>query len=112
MSNDVTCKTTRVCNIRLNIFEGWVRTLKDVRHFSDLRKILLPFGALEAQGYKFSGIDGVLKVTKDSMTVLKAKCTVNLYNMIGSVMNDDDSVTTEKENTTRLWHMRLGHMSE
>jgi len=30
-------------------------------------------GALEAQGYKFSGADGGIKVTKGSMMILKGE---------------------------------------
>jgi len=35
-----------------------------------------------------------------------------LYKLIGSFIIGDTSATNEKEDTTRLWHMRLGHMSE
>jgi len=34
--------------------------------------------------------------------VLKAKCMVNLYKIIGSMVIGDASVATEKEDTTRL----------
>ena len=71
---------------------------------------LLSLGALKAQGCKFTY--GALKVTKGSMTVLKAECMVNLYKVIGSVVIGNASVATEKEDTTRLWLMRLRHMSE
>ena len=37
---------------------------------------------------------------------------MNLYKVIGSVVIGDAFVATEKVDTTRLWHMRLGHMSE
>ena len=82
-----------------------------MRHIPDLRKTLLLLGALKVQGYKFSGTNGVLKVIKGSMMVLKAEHTTNLYNVIISVVIGDASVATEKD-ITRLWHMRLGHMSE
>ena len=52
-----------------------------------------------------------IQVSKGSMTVLKAERTVNLYKVIESVVIGDVSVATEK-GTTRLWHMRLRHMSE
>ena len=38
-----------------------------------MRKNLLSLRALKAQGYKISGMDGVLKVTKGSMMVLKVE---------------------------------------
>ena len=77
-----------------------------------MRKNLLSLGALEAQGFRFSGGDGILKVSKGSMTVLKGERVANLYRMKGSIIAGDASVSTEKEDTTRLWHMRLGHISE
>ena len=46
------------------------------------------------------------------MTILKGERTINLYKLIGSIVIGDTSAVTEKEDTTRLWRMRLGHMSE
>jgi len=83
-----------------------------MRHVPDLRKNLLSLGSLKAQGCKFSDMDGTLKVTKGSMMVIKAELIVNLYKIIESVVIGDASVVTEKEDTIRLWHMRLGHISE
>ena len=39
-------------------------------------------------------MDGVLKVAKGSMMVLKGELTSNLYKVIGSVVNGDASVET------------------
>jgi len=91
MGNDAACKTVRKGSIRMKMFDEHVRTLKDVRQVLDPRKNLLSLGALEAQGYKFSGADGVLKVTKGFMMVLKGDRTTNLYKVIGSVMISDAS---------------------
>jgi len=46
---------------------------------------------------KFSGIDGGIKVTKSSMTILKGERTTNLYKMEGRIIVVDASATTEKE---------------
>jgi len=67
MGYDVACKTVGICSIRMKMFDGRVRTLKDVRLVPNLRKNLFLLGALEAQEYKFSSTDGVLKITKGSM---------------------------------------------
>jgi len=69
-------------------------------------------GALEARGYKFSGVDGGIKFTKGSMTILKREQTANLYKLTGSIIVGDASTAIEKEDTTRLWQMRIRHMSE
>ena len=84
------------------MFDGQVRTLTNVRHVSDLKKNLLSLGALEARGYKFSSVDGGIKVTKSSMTILKGERTVNLYKLTGCIIVGDASAATEKEYTTRL----------
>ena len=81
-------------------------------HVLDLRKNLLSLGALETQGCKFSGADGGIKITQNYMRVFKGQQTVNLYKLTGSLTIGDTSAATEKEDTTRLWYMRLEHMSE
>ena len=84
----------------------------NVRHVPDLKKNLLSLGALKARGYKFSDADGGIKVTKGSMMILKGEQTTNLYKLTRSIIIGDASAGTQKENTIRFWHMRLGHMSE
>jgi len=59
------------------MFDGNVQTLSNVHHISDLRKNLLSLGALKAQGCKFSGADGGIKVTKGSMMILKEEQITN-----------------------------------
>ena len=81
MGNDIVCKTIGIGNIRTRMFDGQVRTLTNVRHVLDLKKNLLSLGALEARGYKFSGADGVIKVTKGPITILKGERTTNLNKM-------------------------------
>jgi len=46
------------------------------------------------------------------MTILKGERKANLYKLTESIIISDASATTEKEDTTRLWHMRLGQVSE
>ena len=112
MGNNTICKRIDFGNIRMRMFDGQVRTLPNMRHVSDLKNNLLSLGGLKAQGCKFSGVDGGIKVTKGSMMILKGERTTNLYKMTGSVVVGDASTTTKKEDTIRLWHMHLGHMSE
>jgi len=81
MGNDVVCKTIDIDNIRMRMFDGQVRILTNIRHVPNLKKNLLSLGSLEARGYKFSGADGAIKVTKGSMTILKGERTTNLYKL-------------------------------
>ena len=102
MGNDDACQIVEIGSIHMKIFDGRIRTLKDVRHIPDLRKNLFLLGALEAQGYTFSGTNGVLKVNKCSMMVLKGERTMNLYKVIKSVVIGDASIAKKKEDTTRV----------
>jgi len=73
MGNDTMCKTVSIDNIRMKMFDGQVRILTNVRYVLNLKKNLLLLEALEARGYKFSGADEAIKVTKGSMTILKGE---------------------------------------
>ncbi|GJW20938.1 retrovirus-related pol polyprotein from transposon TNT 1-94 [Tanacetum coccineum] len=67
-------------------------------------------------GFKYTSENGVLRVSKGALVVMKAtKGTSSLYTLQGETITSSASVScTEKSNSdlTKLWHMRLGHMSE
>jgi len=44
--------------------------------------------------------------------IIKGEQTENLYKLTGSIIVDNASATTEKEDTIRFWHVCLGHISE
>jgi len=44
--------------------------------------------------------------------ILKGEWISNLFKLTGNIIVGDASAATEKEDTIRLWHMRLGHMSK
>ena len=73
-------------------------------------KNLISVGALETLGLEVSIRDGVLKMTKGSMVVLKGVRRNNLYYLIGSTVTGHVATSIDSDNdSTRLWHMRLGH---
>src|SRR3954464_15392387 len=102
MGNDAECNVIETGNIQMRMFDGQVQTLSNVRHVPSMRKNLLSLEALEAQGFRFSGEGGVIKVSRGSMTVLMGERVAKLYRMKGSIIAGDASVATEKEDTTRL----------
>eukprot|EP00253_Pinus_taeda_P019972 PITA_19972 len=89
-----------------------IRTLTSVRHVPDLKKNLISLGVLDSDGYKFTGQNGVLKVFKGALVVMKAEKVGNIYRLKGSTQTNEATIASEKETSTRLWHQRLGHMSE
>ena len=71
MGNDTSCKVAGIGNIRIKMFNGIVRTLCDVRHVPDLRKNLISLGTLDCNGFSYKSTNGVMKVSKGAMTVMK-----------------------------------------
>ena len=113
MGNNVSCQTVGMGDIRIKMYDNTVRTLTSVRHVPDLKKKLISLGVLDLDGYKFTGHDGVLKVFKGALVVMKAEKVGNLYRLKGSTQVSEAVVVSEKEEAgTHLWHQRLGHMSE
>jgi len=63
-----------------------VQELKEVRYVHQLKRNLNSVGALEALGLEISIEDGVLKMTRGSMVVLKGVRHNNLYYVKGSMV--------------------------
>jgi len=56
----------------IKMFIRMVRELKDVMYVPQLKKIFISVGDLKALGLKISDRDGVLKILRGSMVVLKS----------------------------------------
>ncbi|XP_060170465.1 uncharacterized mitochondrial protein AtMg00300-like [Lycium barbarum] len=56
----------------------------------------------------------VLKVSKGALVLMKGTRRGTLYYLQGSIMKGSVAVSNSlsDDDVTRLWHMRLGHMSE
>ena len=60
-------------------------------------------------------VSGVLKVSKGAFVVMKARKAGSLYVLHGSIVTgfvEISAMPMSDFNVTKLWHMRLGHMSE
>ena len=60
-------------------------------------------------------VSGVLKVSKGAFVVMKARKAGSLYVLHGSTMTGSVAVSSSPMSdsyVTKLWHMRLGHMSK
>ena len=95
------------------MFDGMVWKLKEVRYVSQVKKNLISVGTLEALGHKVSIRDGVLKMTRGSMVVLKGIWCNNLYYLIGSTVTGWVVTSISLGDVcTQVWHMRLEHTWE
>ena len=116
MGDDSPCQIIGIGSVQIKMHDGIIRTLTDVRHILDMRKNLISLSTLDGKGYKYSGGDGVLKVSKGSLIVMKGDLkSANLYRLRGTTIICDAAVISNSLSNfdaTNLWHMHLGHMSE
>ncbi|KAH9803321.1 hypothetical protein KPL71_001718 [Citrus sinensis] len=111
MGNDKPCRTIGIGTIRLKMFDGMVRELKEVRFVPEIKKNLISVGALEAKGYKVTIEDGTMKFTHGVMVILQGVRRHNLYYLKGGT-TDEANVVEAHSDTTKLWYIRLGHAGE
>ncbi|KAH9660217.1 hypothetical protein KPL70_024138 [Citrus sinensis] len=111
MGNNQPCRTMGIGTIRFKMFDGMVRELKEVRFVLEIKKNLISVGALEAKGYKVTIEDGTMKFTHGAMVILQRVRRHNLYYLKGGT-TDEANVVEAHSDTTKLWHVRLGHAGE
>ena len=116
LGKDKPCAITGICTIKIQLHDGVVRTLNDVKHIPDMRKNLTSLGTLHANGFNYRSDDDrkILRVTKSVLTVMKGKWTTrNIYKLLGNtVVGGAAAVESNNDDCTRFWHMPLGHLSE
>ena len=81
-----------------------------------MRKNLISLGILHANGFNYRSDDDrkILRVTKGVLNVMKGKRTTkNIYKLLGNIVIGGVTVVeSDHDNCTKLWHMRVGHLSE
>jgi transposase InsO family protein len=77
---------------------------------------LISLSTLDLKGYKYSDEGGVMKISKGSLVVMKGNLkSANLYLLQGTTILGNAAVISKAlfdSDATKLWYMRLGHMSE
>ncbi|KAG8489132.1 hypothetical protein CXB51_017197 [Gossypium anomalum] len=91
MGNNASCKIAGVGTIKVEMYDGVVRTLSDVLHVPELKRNLILLSTLDSKGYRYTAKSGGSTITSDAVVAF-------------SSLSDDD--------ITKLWHMRLRHMSQ
>ncbi|KAK3034900.1 hypothetical protein RJ639_033263 [Escallonia herrerae] len=71
MGNNVACKVVGIGSIQIRMHDGIVRTLTDVRHVPELRKILISLGTLDSNGCSYRAVGGVMRIMKGALVVMK-----------------------------------------
>jgi hypothetical protein len=108
MGNGIPYKIFGVGIIRIRMFDGIVRELKNFIYVPDLKLNFISLGVLDSGGYKYAGQGGALKVSKGNLVVMKEKKVDNLYNMEGNT----EVVFEVIDVYSCLWQKQQGHMSK
>ena len=81
-----TCRIKGICTVRVKLFDGTMRELKDVRYIPRMTKNLISVGALKVESLRETLGEGVLKISSGSLLVLKGIRRNNVYYLIGSAV--------------------------
>jgi hypothetical protein len=115
LGNDARCKAIGQGTIKVKMFDRIVRILTNVKYVPDLKKNLISLGTLDSMGYGYSTKNGVMKITKSVIMIMKGNKIGNLYKLFGDTVTSRAAMSTlakPNDDNTVLWHMRLGHLGE
>ena len=96
------------------MFDGTIDTIGEVRCVNGLKKNLLSLGQMDNHGYKTHVENEIMKIVKGALILMKAeKIGVNLFMLKGETLYEVDTcVISNKKESTMMWHLKLGHISE
>ncbi|KAE8683472.1 hypothetical protein F3Y22_tig00111208pilonHSYRG00305 [Hibiscus syriacus] len=112
--NDHALEIVGVGTIKLKMYDGTIKVVRDVRHVKSLKKNLLSYGLLDNNARKIETRKGIMKVFRGALVELKGeKIDANLYMLKGeTLLEEEASVASCSSDSAMLWHQKLGHMSE
>ena len=100
MGNNSPCTVVGMGTVQIKMFDGIVRTLTEVRHVPSMSKNLISLSTLDKKGYQYTAGNGVMKVTKGCLVVIKGDLKgENLYVLRGSSGSANAVVASDSETT-------------
>jgi len=98
MGDDHPCNVEEMSTVCIKMDDGIVRELKEVMHLPQLKRNLISVGALKMLALVVSIQDGILKMTKGSMVVMKGVRQNNLYYLKGSTVTGQVDTSISSDN--------------
>ncbi|KAH9681558.1 CCHC-type domain-containing protein [Citrus sinensis] len=112
IGNNNVCNIVGIGSVKIKMFYGTIRSLHKVRHAPRLKRNLISLGMLDSLGYFFKSRSGGLEIRKGIEIVMKRVKENGLYVLQGSSVPIQEGISAvSEEDRTKLWHLRLGHMS-
>lgn len=73
MGNTNSCGVKGIGCVKIKMFNGIVIIVKDVRYVPNLSRNLISIGVFDDSGYEIKTKDGVKRIVKGSMVVIKGE---------------------------------------
>ena len=89
LGDDHPCKISGIGIVWMQMFDGMMQTVTNMKHVPDLKRNLASLSYLERNGYSFSSHarSGVLNISNRVLMVMRGRrLENNLYRLEGSVM--------------------------
>lgn len=113
LGNHQECSVKGIRTVQVKMFDNQIRVMSNVRYVPELKRSLLSLGGFDKAVYVCKLENGTLKIVKGAIVKLKGKLEKGLYHLIGSTVVGTTTISSLKEQqATKIWHMRLGHVSE
>lgn len=114
MANDTISQVMGQGLVKIVNEDGSMVILTKVRFIPEMKRNLISLGTLEALGCSYSSENDILKISKEGRVILQGRRQETLYFLCEKEGDSDTPVCTNvvKEDDTRLWHSRMGHMSQ
>ena len=90
MGNDHALEIAGIGTIKM--YDGSIRTILEVQHVKGLKKNLLSVGQFDSLGCKIRTNNGIMKIVKGALVVLKAiKIVANLFVLMGETHHEAEA---------------------
>ena len=112
MGNNAVCRIIGIGTMNLKLKNGEIWELREVRHVLDLKRNLISLGMVDQNGFSIKLESGKLMISNGTRTVLEGTKRNGVYVLDGEAITGLSSVSIGSDkDKTKLWHLRLGHMS-
>jgi len=113
LDNNKACKIQGMGTICLKMFDDRDFILKNVRYISELKRNLISISMFDGLGFCTRIERGMMRIYHGALVISKRSKIHGLYILEGSTVIAHASVSSvDTLDITKLWHLRLGHVSE
>lgn len=99
-------------SVNLRLDDGLCRMMTEVRYVPGLKRNLISLGCLDNKGYTYKAEGRILRISSGALVIMKGIKKGGLYILQGNTITPTAGLVIEEtKDMTKLWHLRLGHIS-